>query len=124
MTLDYEKADLDHWQAGLTLIENNLLPNISVLSHRETGKIIFVKNTSHDGDSSFDDLFKSANQHNLSDKILLPGFVNAHSHAFQRGLRGKGEEGDGNFWTWREGMMKLVASLDEPGFYQLVLLKC
>jgi formimidoylglutamate deiminase len=40
--------------------------------------------------------------------------VNAHSHAFQRGLRGRGErvrEGD-DFWAWREGMYELAGSLD------------
>jgi cytosine/adenosine deaminase-related metal-dependent hydrolase len=35
--------------------------------------------------------------------VRLPGFVNAHSHAFQRALRGKVEGGD--FWAWREGML-------------------
>jgi len=46
---------------------------------------------------------------------LLPGFINAHSHAFQRGLRGRGERfpaGAGSFWTWREAMYGLVARLD------------
>jgi formimidoylglutamate deiminase len=46
---------------------------------------------------------------------LLPGFVDAHSHAFQRGLRGRGESfpaGAGSFWTWREAMYALVDSLD------------
>ena len=46
---------------------------------------------------------------------LLPGFVNAHSHAFQRGLRGRGErfpEGTGSFWGWREAMYGLVHELD------------
>ncbi len=46
---------------------------------------------------------------------LLPGFVNAHSHAFQRGLRGLGEsfpDGAGSFFTWRESMYALVESLD------------
>jgi len=46
---------------------------------------------------------------------LLPGFVNAHSHAFQRGLRGRGETfpaGAGSFWSWREAMYDLVGSLD------------
>jgi formimidoylglutamate deiminase len=33
----------------------------------------------------------------------LPGFVNAHSHAFQRALRGRAEGGD--FWAWRELML-------------------
>ena len=46
---------------------------------------------------------------------LLPGFVNAHSHAFQRGLRGLGEsfpDGAGSFFSWRESMYALVESLD------------
>ena len=46
---------------------------------------------------------------------LLPGFVDTHSHAFQRGLRGAGEAfpaGAGSFWTWREAMYTLVGSLD------------
>lgn len=46
---------------------------------------------------------------------LLPGFVNAHSHAFQRGLRGLGEsfpDGAGSFFTWRESMYALVESLE------------
>ena len=51
----------------------------------------------------------------LSGRALLPGFVNAHSHAFQRGLRGQGErfpQGAGSFWTWREAMYALVDALD------------
>ncbi len=51
----------------------------------------------------------------LEGVALLPGFVNAHSHAFQRGLRGSGERfssGAGSFWSWREAMYALVASLD------------
>ncbi len=34
----------------------------------------------------------------------LPGFVNSHSHAFQRALRGRAAGTD--FWTWREGMLE------------------
>jgi formimidoylglutamate deiminase len=33
----------------------------------------------------------------------LPGFVNAHSHAFQRRLRGRA--GGADFWAWREAML-------------------
>lgn len=60
----------------------------------------------------------------LSQRALLPGFVNAHSHAFQRGLRGRGEaflEGAGSFWTWREAMYRLVQDLDGDAFYRLCL---
>ena len=33
----------------------------------------------------------------------LPGFVDAHCHAFQRALRGRG--GGGDFWAWRDSML-------------------
>jgi formimidoylglutamate deiminase len=35
--------------------------------------------------------------------LRLAGFVNAHSHTFQRALRGSAAGGD--FWTWRETML-------------------
>jgi formimidoylglutamate deiminase len=41
--------------------------------------------------------------------LALPGFVNAHSHAFQRALRGRVEGGD--FWAWRESMLELARGL-------------
>ena len=34
---------------------------------------------------------------------MLPGFVNAHSHTFQRALRGRA--GGEDFWAWRELML-------------------
>jgi formimidoylglutamate deiminase len=40
-------------------------------------------------------------------RLSLPGFVNAHSHAFQRALRGSA--GGGDFWAWREAMLELAA---------------
>jgi len=36
--------------------------------------------------------------------LRLPGFVNAHSHTFQRALRGRAAGRD--FWAWREGMLE------------------
>jgi formimidoylglutamate deiminase len=41
--------------------------------------------------------------------LAIPGFVDAHCHAFQRALRGRG--GGGDFWAWREEMLALAASL-------------
>ena len=35
--------------------------------------------------------------------VSLPGFVNSHSHAFQRVLRGRAAGAD--FWAWREGVL-------------------
>jgi formimidoylglutamate deiminase len=39
----------------------------------------------------------------VTGRLTLPGFVNAHSHTFQRRLRGRVEGGD--FWAWREVML-------------------
>jgi formimidoylglutamate deiminase len=39
----------------------------------------------------------------LAETLTLPGFVNAHSHTFQRALRGRA--GGGDFWAWREVML-------------------
>jgi len=38
----------------------------------------------------------------------IPGFVDAHCHAFQRALRGRTEGAD--FWAWRETMLELAAA--------------
>jgi formimidoylglutamate deiminase len=42
-------------------------------------------------------------------ELAIPGFVDAHCHAFQRALRGR--SGGGDFWAWREEMLALAASL-------------
>ena len=58
----------------------------------------------------------------LKDRAILPGMINAHSHAFQRGLRGRGEhfpQGAGSFWTWREAIYSLVNQMDEQRIYAL-----
>ena len=39
----------------------------------------------------------------MAETLSLPGFVDAHCHAFQRALRGRG--GGGDFWAWREAML-------------------
>ena len=58
----------------------------------------------------------------LDHEALLPGFFNAHSHAFQIGLRGHGESypvGQGSFWTWREAMYDLVSEMTADRLYEL-----
>ena len=59
--------------------------------------------------------------------LRLPGFVNAHSHAFQRMLRGQVERVDpahphDDFWTWREAMYQAANSIDPDGAYEVALL--
>jgi formiminoglutamate deiminase len=51
--------------------------------------------------------------------LTLPGFANAHSHAFQRALRGRTQRDRGTFWTWREQMYRLAARLDPKSYLAL-----
>lgn len=51
--------------------------------------------------------------------LTLPGFANAHSHAFHRALRGRTHHDRGSFWTWRERMYALAEALDPDSYYRL-----
>ncbi|HEX8503207.1 MAG TPA: formimidoylglutamate deiminase [Pyrinomonadaceae bacterium] len=57
----------------------------------------------------------------LAGRALLPGMVNAHSHAFQRVIRGRteyrGERASDSFWTWREMMYAAAARLAPEDVY-------
>jgi formimidoylglutamate deiminase len=66
---------------------------------------------------SADALPHGAEIERLPGRALLPGFVNAHSHAFQRGLRGHVQHtvGADSFWTWRDRMYRLANALDPDG---------
>ena len=57
----------------------------------------------------------------LKNRALLPGLINAHSHAFQRVIRGRTEyrtasERD-SFWTWREMMYSAALHLTPEDVY-------
>jgi formiminoglutamate deiminase len=51
--------------------------------------------------------------------VVLPGFANAHSHAFHRALRGRTQSGVGTFWTWREQMYGLAQRLNPDDYFLL-----
>lgn len=54
------------------------------------------------------------------DGLTIPGLANAHSHAFQRALRGRAQErGGGSFWDWRERMYALAGRIDPDGYRAL-----
>lgn len=54
----------------------------------------------------------------LKNQVLMPGFVNGHSHSFQRALRGTVETflGSDDFWSWRSNMYALANSLSPDEF--------
>jgi formiminoglutamate deiminase len=51
--------------------------------------------------------------------LTLPGFANAHSHAFHRALRGRTHAGRGSFWNWREQMYSVAGGLDPDTYLAL-----
>lgn len=57
----------------------------------------------------------------LKNRALLPGLVNAHSHAFQRVIRGRTERRSehtaDSFWTWREQMYAAANRLSPEDIY-------
>jgi formimidoylglutamate deiminase len=58
----------------------------------------------------------------LPGKALLPGFVNTHSHSFQRLIRGKSESrvvSGKDFWSWRGTMYHAASQLDPEEVYDV-----
>src|ERR1700759_3032365 len=58
----------------------------------------------------------------LKGKALLPGFVNVHSHSFQRLIRGKAESrivSGKDFWSWRGTMYHAARRLDPQDVYDV-----
>ncbi|MGX1886030.1 formimidoylglutamate deiminase [Streptomyces sp. NPDC055287] len=51
--------------------------------------------------------------------LTLPGFANAHSHAFHRALRSTVQVGSGTFWTWREVMYGVASRLTPETYFDL-----
>jgi formimidoylglutamate deiminase len=58
----------------------------------------------------------------LPRKALLPGFVNTHSHSFQRLIRGKSESritSGRDFWSWRGTMYHAANTLNPQDVYDV-----
>ncbi len=53
--------------------------------------------------------------------LVVPGMVNAHSHAFQRAIRGathgRAPDDPSDFWSWRDAMYHAATTLDPQGVY-------
>lgn len=90
-------------------IDGKIEENVSI-SVDENGKIASVNKK----------LFEESVH--LKEHLLIPGFVNTHSHAFHRHLRGKSEIGKSaadTFWKWRDNMYGLVAEVTKEKIYEV-----
>ena len=76
----------------------------------ESGKIVEIVDTA-----------KAPGAIRLKRRAMLPGMVNAHSHAFQRVIRGRTEHRSqhtsDSFWTWREQMYAAANRLGPEEIY-------
>jgi formimidoylglutamate deiminase len=59
----------------------------------------------------------------MNDSFALPALASAHSHAFQRAMRGDAQRASGattdDFWSWRTAMYSLADSLDPESIYEI-----
>lgn len=58
----------------------------------------------------------------LDGELVLPALTTAHSHAFQRALRGSAERRSGDrddFWSWRAAMYELATSLTPESIHRI-----
>src|SRR5579883_1003010 len=82
----------------------------------DDGRIVSVRRReSADSPAITDDLHGMA---------LLPGFVNVHSHVFQRALRGHTHRPiatHDSFWSWRQAMYEQAARLTPDSLYAIAL---
>lgn len=94
------------------LYTNGRFEGGSALVCDDAGTIVSIART---------DELKNEKRVSLPGRAVLPGMVNAHSHAFQRVIRGKTEYRTSgqrdSFWTWREMMYSAATRLTPEDVY-------
>jgi formimidoylglutamate deiminase len=97
------------WLPDLIYADGRWLPDHAIVCD-DTGTIVSIAE-SHE----------AADAIRFPRRALLPGLVNAHSHAFQRVIRGRterrSEHSTDSFWTWREQMYAAANRLEPQDIY-------
>lgn len=102
-------------QPALAYIDDRFVEDQAILFDERTGRIVQIASaTELPADTSVD---RRAGQ------ALLPGMVNAHSHAFQRAIRGwtqwRPPDERADFWSWRDAMYRAVLRFSPEDLYQV-----
>jgi formimidoylglutamate deiminase len=103
---------LTAWLPDLLYTGGRFESGLALVSDR-AGRITYL---TRDDDESL----AAARVVRLTGRALLPGLVNAHSHAFQRVIRGRTERRSAthdSFWTWREMMYQAATRLSPDDLY-------
>ena len=106
---------MKHLAADYVYTPQGLQPNM-LISISEDGCIASI--TSRDIGAQF---IAPADISTLPGVALLPGFVNTHSHVFQRALRGHTHRPisrQDTFWTWRRAMYAEAQRLNPERLYE------
>jgi len=106
----HHPSSLTAWLPDLLYTGRRFEPNTALVTDG-AGRVVEVKPTA-----------ELTDQHiiRFTDRALLPGMVNAHSHAFQRVIRGRTEfrsAAHDSFWTWREMMYAAATRLTPEDLY-------
>jgi formimidoylglutamate deiminase len=88
----------------------------------EDGRFLSGKQLDVDDAGRITTTARDATPVDLKGKALLPGFINAHSHSFQRLIRGRAESravSGKDFWSWRNTMYQAAAHLSPEEVYDV-----
>src|SRR5438132_7243742 len=100
------------WLADYILIGGRFEPGVALVAD-ERGRIARLSRDPAD----------TARARRLTNRAILPGLVNAHSHTFQRVIRGRTEHrteaARDTFWTWREAMYHAATRLDPVDIHRV-----
>lgn len=103
-------------QADLTYLDGRFERNAAVSYDDATGRITRVLRGV--------DAAQATDSQRLAQRALMPGFINVHSHAFQRAIRGKTQwrpasAPPSDFWSWRETMYEAVLGMSPEDVYDI-----
>ena len=105
-------------EADLTYVNGSFLPGIGVECDDATGRITRVLPIAE---------LSAGERVRMRDRALMPGFVNVHSHTFQRVIRGRTQwrplrNTPADFWSWRDEMYAAALALTADDIYDVARL--